>query len=241
MITFFAITLMANAREPILKSRSGYYIALLIDRADAVMPAEVHDVIGPYLHDLEKKLDPALPPGTPRHQHPDDHGHDGKSPRTADAEPWQMFKGSTARNALRPAETEQSESADEPNPLRVLRQMVEQQGRPSSMQPPTTAEKLQDDETGMASVLVRGSAGSHDAIAHGRRQALSRLPRRIARLIQLCRAARESQSAAGVGRTQPSPHFSAFFAEKTNIRNIIGRWREAENPDWHRAFRPHKL
>ena len=154
VITFFAITLVANAREPILKSRSGYYIALLIDRADAVMPAEIHDVIGPYLHDLEKKLDPALPPGTPRHQHPDDHGrqddhghpdaggHDGKTPRTAEAEPWRMFKGASTRQTARPTETAQSDSADEPQPLRILREMVEQQGRSGPMQPPTTVARL---------------------------------------------------------------------------------------------------
>ncbi len=59
VITFFAITLSPEARDKILHSRSGYYIAVLLDRADAVMPKELHEVIDPYLHKLEKELAPA--------------------------------------------------------------------------------------------------------------------------------------------------------------------------------------
>jgi membrane protein required for colicin V production len=55
-ITFFAITVVPNAREAILRARSGHYIAVLIARADAVMPAEVHEVIDPYLNKLEEEL-----------------------------------------------------------------------------------------------------------------------------------------------------------------------------------------
>ena len=58
VITFFALTLWDGGREHILDSHSGYYIAWLIDQADAVMPAEVHDVLGPYMHKIEKDLDP---------------------------------------------------------------------------------------------------------------------------------------------------------------------------------------
>jgi membrane protein required for colicin V production len=58
-ITFFAITLSATARDKILHSRSGYYIAVLLDRANAVMPKELHEVIDPYLHKLEQELAPA--------------------------------------------------------------------------------------------------------------------------------------------------------------------------------------
>jgi membrane protein required for colicin V production len=64
-ITFFAVTLSAKARTAVLNSRSGYYIALLLDRADAVMPKELHEVLDPYLNKLEKELDPAKQPSPP--------------------------------------------------------------------------------------------------------------------------------------------------------------------------------
>jgi membrane protein required for colicin V production len=59
VITFFAITLSTVSRDKILHSRSGYYIAVLLDRADAVMPKELHEVLDPYLHKLEQELAPA--------------------------------------------------------------------------------------------------------------------------------------------------------------------------------------
>jgi membrane protein required for colicin V production len=55
-ITFFAITLVPNTRDAILESRSGHYIAMLIARADAVMPPEVHAIVDPYLNRLEEEL-----------------------------------------------------------------------------------------------------------------------------------------------------------------------------------------
>jgi len=61
-ITFFAVSLSEPARAMVLKSRSGYYIALLIDRADPIMPKEIHDVLGPYLRKLEERLDPRSSP-----------------------------------------------------------------------------------------------------------------------------------------------------------------------------------
>jgi membrane protein required for colicin V production len=61
-ITFFAVTLSTKARTAVLHSRSGYYIALLLNRADAVMPKELHDVLDPYLDKLERELDPATAP-----------------------------------------------------------------------------------------------------------------------------------------------------------------------------------
>lgn len=57
-ITFFAVTLSANARASVLKSKSGGYIALLMNKADAVMPRELHDVLDPYMDKLERGLDP---------------------------------------------------------------------------------------------------------------------------------------------------------------------------------------
>jgi membrane protein required for colicin V production len=56
-ITFFAVTLSARARGLVLESRSGHYIAILLDRAHTVMPKEIHDVLGPYLHQLGEELD----------------------------------------------------------------------------------------------------------------------------------------------------------------------------------------
>lgn len=60
-ITFFAVCLAPQTRPQILSSRSGLFIAKLIDRADAVMPPEVHDVLGPYLNRIERELDPNSP------------------------------------------------------------------------------------------------------------------------------------------------------------------------------------
>lgn len=66
-ITFFAVSLSEPARAIVLKSRSGYYIAVLIDRADPIMPKEIHDVLEPYLRRLEERLDPrSLPPPAKR-------------------------------------------------------------------------------------------------------------------------------------------------------------------------------
>lgn len=57
LITFFVVTLWPDMREQVLHSRSGLYIARLIERADKVMPAEVKDVIGPYLERIGKDHD----------------------------------------------------------------------------------------------------------------------------------------------------------------------------------------
>jgi membrane protein required for colicin V production len=61
-ITFFAVTLSSKARGAVLHSRSGYYIALLLERANAVMPKELHEVLDPYLNKLEHGLDPSDQP-----------------------------------------------------------------------------------------------------------------------------------------------------------------------------------
>jgi membrane protein required for colicin V production len=57
-ITFFAVTLSERARSAVLDSRSGYMIARLLDRADGVMPRELHGVLDPYLNRLGQGLDP---------------------------------------------------------------------------------------------------------------------------------------------------------------------------------------
>jgi membrane protein required for colicin V production len=61
-ITFFAVTLSAQARGMVLESKSGHYIALFLDRAEGVMPQELHQVLDPYLNKLEKELEPGAKP-----------------------------------------------------------------------------------------------------------------------------------------------------------------------------------
>jgi len=61
-ITFFAVTLSTKARDMVLKSRSGYYIATLIDRANPVLPDGVHELLDPYLRRLDQELDPQYTP-----------------------------------------------------------------------------------------------------------------------------------------------------------------------------------
>lgn len=64
-ITFFAVTLSERARSAVLHSRSGYMIARLLDRAEGVMPRELHGVLDPYLNRLEEGLDPNRQPTQP--------------------------------------------------------------------------------------------------------------------------------------------------------------------------------
>lgn len=58
-ITFFIVTLSEKGRDLVLASRSGDYIARLIQRADPIMPPEIHAVLDPYLRQLEAELEPA--------------------------------------------------------------------------------------------------------------------------------------------------------------------------------------
>jgi membrane protein required for colicin V production len=68
VITFFAVTLSEAGREQVLRSRSGVYIARLIDRADPLMPPEVHKVLGPYLKELEGQLQGGRRPPVTTHR-----------------------------------------------------------------------------------------------------------------------------------------------------------------------------
>ena len=67
VITFFAVTLSEPGRQAVLKSHSGYYIALVTHRAVPLLPQEVRTVLGKYLDELDQKLDPKAPaaPSTP--------------------------------------------------------------------------------------------------------------------------------------------------------------------------------
>jgi len=54
IITLFAMTLLSEQqRESIYHSHSGHYIALLLNQAHNVMPEEIHEVLHPYIHELE--------------------------------------------------------------------------------------------------------------------------------------------------------------------------------------------
>jgi membrane protein required for colicin V production len=80
-ITFFALALSPAMRENILHSKSGRAMAVLLDKADAVMPPELHEVIGPYLHKLEEGLNPNAQP------HAEDDHHAGQQPPETAAGP----------------------------------------------------------------------------------------------------------------------------------------------------------
>ncbi|MEQ8846621.1 CvpA family protein [Botrimarina sp.] len=59
-VTFFAMTLAfvpGQMKQQIVASRSGYYIARLVDETDTLFPPEVHQVVGPYLDRLGSELD----------------------------------------------------------------------------------------------------------------------------------------------------------------------------------------
>lgn len=57
LVTLFSVALLGDAqRQAICNSRSGYYIAVLLDRADLVIPRELHGVLAPYLDRLDKTI-----------------------------------------------------------------------------------------------------------------------------------------------------------------------------------------
>ena len=62
LITFLAVTTSTRARQHVLASHSGYYIAELIHRGEPLLPKDVHDAIGGYLDELDRGLDPTVDP-----------------------------------------------------------------------------------------------------------------------------------------------------------------------------------
>jgi membrane protein required for colicin V production len=57
LITMFGMTLLGSQQqEAICQSRSGYFIAQVLQRADGVLPKEVNEVVGPYLDRLDQQL-----------------------------------------------------------------------------------------------------------------------------------------------------------------------------------------
>jgi len=63
VITFFAVTLSENLRQTVLGSFSGRAIAVLIKNATPILPEEVTDVLGKYIEELDRRLDPDEPAG----------------------------------------------------------------------------------------------------------------------------------------------------------------------------------
>ncbi len=58
-ITIFAVSLLPEQhKQTILESRSGYYIAVLLDKSHNVIPPELHDVLHPYIHQAQEQLNP---------------------------------------------------------------------------------------------------------------------------------------------------------------------------------------
>jgi len=57
LVTLFSVALLGDSqRQAICNSKSGYYIAVLLDRADMVIPRELHDVLAPYLDRLDRSI-----------------------------------------------------------------------------------------------------------------------------------------------------------------------------------------
>jgi membrane protein required for colicin V production len=69
-ITFFAVGLSEALRAHILATRSGHYIALLLNKAETIMPPEIHQVLDPYVQKIEDRLNPNAPyqPNSPVEQ-----------------------------------------------------------------------------------------------------------------------------------------------------------------------------
>jgi membrane protein required for colicin V production len=57
LVTLFSVALLGDSqRQAICNSQSGYYIAVLLDRADALIPQELHQVLDPYIHELDRNV-----------------------------------------------------------------------------------------------------------------------------------------------------------------------------------------
>ncbi len=57
LITLFAVTLLGESiRTQVIESKSGRYIAQVLDRSESIIPAEIQEVVGPYLKKFDQRL-----------------------------------------------------------------------------------------------------------------------------------------------------------------------------------------
>lgn len=57
LATLFSVTLLGDqTRELIVSSRSGYYIAVLLDKSHTLMPEEIHQVLHPFIEKLDGEM-----------------------------------------------------------------------------------------------------------------------------------------------------------------------------------------
>lgn len=60
LITLFAVTLLGNTvREKIVASKSGRYIAQVLNKSESVIPPEIQEVVEPYLAKFDQKFNSA--------------------------------------------------------------------------------------------------------------------------------------------------------------------------------------
>jgi membrane protein required for colicin V production len=62
IITFFVVMFWPAQREAIVASQSGHYIVVLLDKANSIFPPEIHQVVDPYLRQLQERLNPNFQP-----------------------------------------------------------------------------------------------------------------------------------------------------------------------------------
>jgi membrane protein required for colicin V production len=63
LITLFAVTLLGErSQQAIIASRSGRWIARLLDQSDAIMPEELASVVRPYLDQFDSDFQPVSAP-----------------------------------------------------------------------------------------------------------------------------------------------------------------------------------
>src|SRR5690606_3243745 len=86
-ITFFAATLLESQRDAILGSRAGHYIAVVLDKTQAVVPAEINEVIAPYVRHVQRGIDPNQPPPA------SPFGEGNWNPQGGGASPWPAPSG----------------------------------------------------------------------------------------------------------------------------------------------------
>ncbi len=54
VVTFFLVTASDRMREQVMESKSGYAAAIVMDRLHPYMPDAVHDLLEPYIHQLDQ-------------------------------------------------------------------------------------------------------------------------------------------------------------------------------------------